>query len=77
MIDILESTGPFILTEIYKNYKDKDEIKLLSPDVIYPLSIGETRRVFEGDIDNDMQCKVNKAYAVHYFLGSWCESCVL
>lgn len=76
MIDILESTGPFMLTEIYKNYKDKNEIKLLSPDILYPLNIGETRRVFEGDIDDDIQSKVNKAYAVHYFLGSWCESCI-
>lgn len=76
IIDILESTGPFVLTETYKNYKDKDEIKLLPSDVIYPLTIGETRRVFKGEIDEDIERKVNKAYAVHYFIGSWCESCI-
>ncbi len=75
-IDILESTGPFILTEIYKNYKDKNKIKLLSPGTIYPLTVAETRRVFKGDIDEDMQHRVDNSHAVHYFLGSWCDSCV-
>lgn len=75
-IDILESTGPLILTEIYENYKDKNEIKLLSPGTIYPLTVAESRRVIKGDIDEDMQHRVDNAYAVHYFLGSWCDSCI-
>ena len=73
-IDILQSTGPLILTEIYNNYKEKSTIKLLSSDTIYPLSLMETRRVIKGDIDEEMQYKVNNAYAVHYFLGSWCDT---
>lgn len=76
-IDILESTGPFILTEIYKNYKDKNKIRLLLPRTIYPLTLNETRRVIKGDIDEDMQYRVDNAYAVHYFLGSWWDSCTL
>lgn len=73
-IDILESTGPLMLTEIYENYKDKNKIKLLSPNTIYPLSLAETRRVIMGDIDEEMQYKVDNSYALHYFLGSWCDS---
>ncbi len=72
-LQILESTGPLKLTRIYNNYESKEMVKLLPAHTIYPLSIKETRILFEdtSGMSNRMQNKINRAYAVHYFLGSW------
>jgi mannosyltransferase OCH1-like enzyme len=70
--EILESTGPFKLTEIYNNYEDKNKIKLIPPELIYPFSLDEIRELINTEnIDEEAQKKINRAYAVHYFLGSW------
>ncbi len=72
-LEILESTGPFKLTHIYNNYNNKNEIKLLSSDTIYPLSLNETRELINNDenVSMEIQRKIEQSYAVHYFLGSW------
>jgi mannosyltransferase OCH1-like enzyme len=72
-MQILETTGPFKLTRIFDGYQHKSSIKVLPADVIYPLSLSETRRLFNETlgVDKSLQKKVNDAYAVHYFLGSW------
>lgn len=69
---VLESTGPFKLTEVYHSYENKDSIKLLSSNLIYPLSLHE-RDFFMRDEEPDCELleRVRNAYAVHYFFGSW------
>ncbi|HEY8898308.1 MAG TPA: hypothetical protein VIM79_25950, partial [Niastella sp.] len=69
--DVLESTGPFLLTRAYLDYPYKEEIRLLEPDTIYPLTMFEKTKVFTDQISDDMQQRIDKAYAVHYFWGSW------
>ncbi|ATP55375.1 glycoside transferase family 32 [Pedobacter ginsengisoli] len=69
--NILSTAGPFALTDIYNNYERKEEIKLLSSNFIYPLTVNESRRAINDDIDDSIQEKIDDAYAVHYFLGSW------
>jgi mannosyltransferase OCH1-like enzyme len=70
---ILESTGPFKLTEIYNQYPNKTSVKLLSADMIYPLSLDETRELINGNdnMSEEIEKKIERAYAIHYFLGSW------
>ena len=70
-VEVLESTGPFILTEAYKQYHKKSQIKILESDSIYPLTIAETRKVFNGEINDSIREKINNAHAVHYFWGGW------
>ncbi|MDB5119779.1 MAG: glycoside transferase family 32 [Sphingobacteriales bacterium] len=74
-LHVLESTGPFKLTKIFSNYDSKHAIKLLAADTIYPLSVQETRELLgeKGIMNEHMQDKIDNAYAVHYFLGSWWE----
>ncbi len=50
----------------------QDQIKLLPPELIYPFTLKETRELIDSDeVNETMQGKIDKAYAVHYFLGSW------
>ncbi len=71
-IEVLNSTGPFKLTEIYDEYLHKDEIKLIPSDLLYPFTIEETRELFKNNsVSKAAQKKVDRACAVHYFLGSW------
>lgn len=70
--EVLESTGPFRLTDIYENYPRKAKVKLLSPEVLYPLTISETRILMSGSFVGDsIRSRIERAYAVHYFFGSW------
>lgn len=71
-LKILNTTGPFKLTELYKSYAGKDNIKLTSSDLFYPFSIKEIRKLLNGAAINEaIQKKIDNAYAVHYFSGSW------
>lgn len=69
--NILETTGPFALTKIYDDYADKNLVTLLKSDTVYPLSVNETRLAIEDNISDSMQEKIDRAYAVHYFFGTW------
>ena len=68
---IFESTGPFMTTRNYNNYHDKEQIKLLPDELIAPLCFQEVRMLVEGNHVDDIYRKIEKAYAIHYFVGSW------
>lgn len=71
-LEILNTAGPFKLTELYNAYADKDNIKLTPSDFFYPFSIKEIRKLLNGAAINEaVQKKIDNAYAVHYFSGSW------
>jgi mannosyltransferase OCH1-like enzyme len=69
--NILSSTGPFALTNIYDSHDKKEKVKILPSSTVYPLYVGETERVIANDIDERIQNKIDNAYAIHYFIGSW------
>ena len=70
--NILESTGPFMLSRMYNNYERKEEIKLLDAELIYPLTKEELCRLGSGKAAiGEMTGKLDKAYAVHYYAGTW------
>lgn len=74
VMDILESTGPFLLSKTYEEYQQKQLITLLPPELIYPLTIEDSRMVMAGDISASIEEKIMNSYAVHYFWGNWWES---
>lgn len=73
-IDVLDSTGPFLVTNVYKGYSPKDNVKLIEPECIYPIQLGEAKLIFEDNIPDEMVQRINAAYALHYFCGSWWNS---
>jgi mannosyltransferase OCH1-like enzyme len=70
---VLESTGPFKLTRLYDVSENQAAITLLDSDLLYPCTIDETRELLNDNpqISQSVQDRINKAYAIHYFLGSW------
>jgi mannosyltransferase OCH1-like enzyme len=69
---VLETTGPFMLTRVYKRYDNKENIRLLEPDVLYPLTKSELARLTElRRPDEGMREKLQKAFAIHYYAGTW------
>ena len=68
---ILESTGPCLTTRIYNLYQDKEQIRLLPAELIAPLSFQEVRLLVEGTQSDEIDHKIEKAYAIHYYMGSW------
>jgi mannosyltransferase OCH1-like enzyme len=70
-IDVLNSTGPFILTDSYHEYQSKDEVRILESADIYPVTMFETDKLLQETIPDELQSRIDKAYAIHYFLGNW------
>jgi mannosyltransferase OCH1-like enzyme len=70
-VDVLNSTGPFILTDSYNKFHKKDGITILESADIYPVTMFETDLLLQKTVSEDLQKRVDRAYAIHYFLGNW------
>lgn len=69
---VLNTTDPFMLTDLYETNKNQDSVVLLPSDLIFPLSRDEITLYIEGKIDEELlNSKLEKAIAVHYYFGSW------
>jgi mannosyltransferase OCH1-like enzyme len=68
---IIETTGPFMTTRIYDAYPSKEEVTLLPAELIAPLTLAEVQQILDGHETEEMEAKIEKAFAVHYFFGSW------
>jgi len=68
---VLETTGPFMLSRVFQLYEKKERIRILDAELIYPLTKEELTRV-TGDIqDAGILEKLEKAYGVHHYAGTW------
>jgi mannosyltransferase OCH1-like enzyme len=70
-LQVMETTGPFMTTRIYDAYPSKEEIALLPAELIAPLTITEVQQIMNGLETEEIVEKIEKAFAVHYFFGSW------
>lgn len=70
-IDILDSTGPFLLTHAYNDYTDKEGIHIIEPQFLYPIRLGEGGLILIKRISEELQRRIDNAYALHYFWGTW------
>ncbi len=68
---IMDTTGPFMVTRIYENYPRKEEVTLLPAELVAPLTIKEVQMITNNQITQNIEEKVEKAFAIHYFFGSW------
>jgi hypothetical protein len=72
---VLESTGPFMVTRMYEGYKNREAIKLLDHDLVYPLTKMEIAQLFtEGIKTPEVERKMKHAYAMHYYAGTWWDA---
>lgn len=70
-IYILKSTGPLMITDAYQAYNEKLKIELLPASLVTPLTLQEVREMLAGNFSKPLEEKIEKAYAIHYFWGSW------
>lgn len=69
--DILDSTGPFLLTDAYIDYQHKNDIRIVEPELLYPIRVLEGALIMANRVPKEMEERINKAYALHYFWGTW------
>ena len=70
--DVLYSTGPLMLTNLYEAYDDKTTISFLPAELVSPLSTTEVRSIIHNTADKEkLEKKLENAIAIHYFFGSW------
>ena len=65
---VLDATGPFLLTRAYDSYADIQILTIVQSDLLYPLSSQESRNKA---LKIDQIRGLEKAYAIHYWSGSW------
>lgn len=69
--EILSTTGPFIITDVYEKYREKEQVFLIPAQYVSPLDMSEIaliRRGYESAVFDE---KIKNAYSVHYFWGNW------
>lgn len=68
----LRSTSLGLVTETYHNYSDKEEVYIIPAELVSPFSKEEIVAYHEEDIPiPNVEERLEKAYAVHYFSGTW------
>lgn len=71
---ILSSTGPFMISDLYENLKDSLNINLVDSEALYPLTKDEVYKSLQGENNEFISNKLERAYGVHYYWGSWWRS---
>ncbi|SEG23068.1 glycosyltransferase family 32 protein [Parabacteroides chinchillae] len=66
-----QNAGIEMINNLYEGYDFKEEITLLPADLVTPLSAREISLLLLNRETPEMEDKVEKAFAVHYFLGQW------
>lgn len=68
---VMNTTGPHFLVNTYEKYDHKDEIYLIPAELVSPFGISEIGLIMNGVKNKYFEEKLQKAKAIHYFLGSW------
>lgn len=68
---ILETTGPFFLSDAIEAYCGPDAIALMPPGRLYPLGIRDIEALRARGWTQDLRARVRDAWAVHYHSGTW------
>jgi len=68
---VLESTGPFMLSRLYSNYERKEEVSLLEPDLLYPFTKEELEWRSKGLSCPEFDERLQRAHGIHHYAGTW------
>lgn len=70
-LHVLNTTGPLMVTKLYNNYEHKNDVNIIPYELVAPLNKPEVQHLMQYGITTEMNAKLQNAYALHYFLGSW------
>ena len=68
---VLETSGPVMISNLYHDYAEKEQIYLIPARYISPFSVLEARAICRGEVKDEWNMRLENAFAVHYFMGSW------
>lgn len=69
---VLHTTGPYMFTEVYDEYTDKEAIRVLPADYLHPLHTRDVERFLcSAGVPPDLQQKLEQAYGMHYYWGTY------
>lgn len=71
LINVLDTTGPFLLTRAYDCFDQTDLVSLLSSSLFYPIATDERATFLSGTWNAELAKRIDQAYAVHLYWGSW------
>jgi mannosyltransferase OCH1-like enzyme len=75
IFEVLNTAGPMMLTRIHSAYKGTEPVCILPSKFLYPATLEEARSIASGQgISDLLNSKLEEAYALHYFWGSWIQS---
>lgn len=69
--EVVNSTGPLMLTLTYEQYPDKSLVQLISRDDIASYTTEETVSILKGIESEILDKRIEGAFAVHYFFNNW------
>lgn len=69
--EVLTTTGPWALVDLYEKYSNKDEIYLIPAKYVSPYDKKECRQIRQGHESEEFDNRLKEAYSVHYFFGNW------
>ncbi|MDR1504240.1 MAG: hypothetical protein LBT43_17470 [Prevotella sp.] len=75
MHEVLETTGPIMLTRLYAGCENKEDIYIIPAEFVSPITKGDVESYLlnQGDkaLEDYLEKRLEKALAIHYFLGNW------
>ena len=69
--DVLNTTGPFLLTDVLDRYPNQGRIKVVPYEQLYPVSYQQSEEFEENPELFEHFKQETDAYAAHYHMGSW------
>jgi mannosyltransferase OCH1-like enzyme len=68
---ILESTGPTMLVNLYEQYPEQEDIYLIPFEYVSPLTNREIGDMLNHRNLDEVEEKLKNAYSIHYFFNTW------
>lgn len=71
IMEVLTTTGPLTLVNLYEDYADKESIYLIPAKYTSPLTKDEVQSIMRGNESDELEQKLEDAYSIHYFFNGW------
>jgi mannosyltransferase OCH1-like enzyme len=71
IMEVLTTTGPFALVDIYEKYPEKNQVFLIPAKFVSPYNIAESNLIRKGYESKELDSRLKDVYSVHYFFGNW------
>ncbi|WP_165042818.1 glycosyltransferase family 32 protein [Dysgonomonas sp. ZJ709] len=70
-LEILDTTGPLMLTKLYETFGKEHNVHAIPAEYISPFTRQDTIDLFNNINITNLEGKLKKAFAVHYFFNTW------